>query len=544
MKAVKINDLLNFTNDYDIQTIIEDERIYYSGLLKKINHYGLSQERQLILTDSALYNLKKKVLKRKIEYVNILGITYSTTSLELVIHGNDDEYDYQYNSRDRVFIICIIAYFYHENMQSNLKISESKDKSLKKYVTTKKEKKKNPEFSRMNEKQLIDTSLFLQNNKKFYEDEDIDKRLASICHNTEEEKSNNNNNIIDTINKRTELTTIFSKHKTVKTVSLEDFEIKKILGRGTYSKVCLVEYKPTKEIFAMKTLKKDVLLDQEQVQSTLLEKKILQTLDHPFLVGMIFCFQTEERIYFVMPFVRGGELFQHLREKKLFSEYEVKFYSACIGLALDYLHKNNILYRDLKLENILIDDDGYLKLIDFGLAKILEKDEKTMSFCGTPEYLAPEVISRDGYNFSADWWSYGILIYEMLCGIPPFYNENTSDMFELILNSNLRFPKKVVLQDVTKDFISKLLIKNQILRLGAKGGFDEIKTHSFFNGFNFDDLLSKKIIAPFLPQVSNELDVRNFDDVYTSEDIAQSAIPEKNLEYIKRNQEKFEDFNW
>ena len=507
MKAIKANDLLNFTNDYDIQTIVEDEKIYYTGLIKKINHYGISQERQIILTDNALYNLKKKVLKRKIEYVNILGITYSKTSYEIVIHGKDDDYDYHYYSQDRILIICIIAYFYQENTKSNFKICESNDKSLKKYVTGKKEKKKNRENSKMSELLLIDTPSFLQNNKKLYNDNEIDKRLNKLT-------PNNNNNINDTTNKKTWLKTIFSKNKTIKSVTLEDFEIKKVLGKGSYGKVCLVQYKPTKEFFAMKSLKKDISLDYEQEESAIIEKTILQSLEHPFLVGMIFCFQTEEKIYFIMPYVKGGELFQHLRQMKTFPENEVKFYAACVGLAIDYLHKNNIIYRDLKLENILIDEDGYIKLIDFDLAKIVEKDEKAMSFCGTPEFLAPEVITREGYCLSSDWWSYGILVYEMLCGFPPFYSENTSDMFELILNSNLRFPKRVVLEDVTKDFVSKLLIKNQNLRLGAKGGFDEIKIHDFFKGFNFDDLLRKKIVAPFLPKVSNVFDVNNFDNEY------------------------------
>ena len=209
----------------------------------------------------------------------------------------------------------------------------------------------------------------------------------------------------------------------------------KVLGRGSFGKVCLVQYKQTKEYYAMKSLKKDVLLDQDQVESTILEKKILQTLDHPFLVGMIFCFQTEERIYFVMPFVRGGELFQHLRSEKIFKEDKVRFYAASIGLALDYLHNKGIIYRDIKPENILIGEDGYLKLIDFGMAKIVKENEKATSFCGTPEYLAPEIITGEGHNKSADWWSYGILIFEMLCGIPPFYCENTEKMYELITHA-------------------------------------------------------------------------------------------------------------
>jgi serum/glucocorticoid-regulated kinase 2 len=317
----------------------------------------------------------------------------------------------------------------------------------------------------------------------------------------------------------------------------------KVIGRGSFGKVCLVQYKQTGEYYAMKSLKKDVLLDQDQVESTILEKKILQSLDHPFLVGMIFCFQTEERIYFIMPFIRGGELFQHLRSCKFFPEDKVKFYAASIGLALDYLHNKGIIYRDIKPENILIGEDGYLKLIDFGMAKIVKNGEKATSFCGTPEYLAPEIITGEGHNQSADWWSFGILIFEMLCGIPPFYCDNNEKMYELIIHAELRFPKKIKISEEAKDLLKKLLIKKQSNRLGSQNGFDEIKVHPFFAGFNFDALLEKKIPAPFIPTLKSKIDVDNFDQEFTSEDVVTSAIPEQNLEFIKRNQEQFKDFN-
>ena len=179
--------------------------------------------------------------------------------------------------------------------------------------------------------------------------------------------------------------TVFSSHKNVKNVKLEDFKILKVIGRGSFGKVCLVEYLPTHETYAMKSLKKDILIEQEQIENTLLEKEILQTIDYPLLCGLVFCFQTEERIYFVMPFLSGGELFQHLRKARAFSEEKVRFYGAQIALALEYLHNKGIVYRDLKPENILMDEQGYLKLADFGMAKKLKDNEKAMSFCGTPE---------------------------------------------------------------------------------------------------------------------------------------------------------------
>jgi len=306
-------------------------------------------------------------------------------------------------------------------------------KSLKHVVTLKKEKKKDQNFSRMAKEGLSSVNHFL-----FGQEEPISDISAK---------------------RNARVGTLYTKRKDIKEVLLENFQILKVLGRGSFGKVCLVEYKPTKEIYAMKSLKKDVLIDQDQIENTLLEKKILETLDHPFLVELIFCFQTEERLYFVMPFLRGGELFQHLRRFRIFDEEKVKFYSSQIGLALDHLHKYGYVYRDLKPENILMDDEGYLKLADFGMAKHLkEKDEKTMSFCGTPEYLAPEIITGEGHNRSADWWSFGILIYEMLCGIPPFYNENIERMYELIKLAELRFPRKIKISSDAQDIITKVHI--------------------------------------------------------------------------------------
>ena len=300
MESYKVNDSLNWAKDKEILSLIKGEKLYFSDMITKINHYGMSQERSIILTDKALYNMKKKSLRRKIAYSDIRGITYSKLTYEFVIHGNDDEYDYQYIHTERNLIICFIAIFYQNVTLKQIQICEVQEKTLKNYVTQKKEKKKDNSVSKMDTKFLIDTADFIKEN------------LKEIKGGNESEETGDKEQMEEKKRKNT----IFSKHKTIKTVGLDDFQIIKVLGRGTFGKVCLVQYKPTKEYYAMKSLKKDVLLDMDQVESTILEKKILQSLDHPFLVGMIFCFQTEERIYFIMPFIRGGELFQHLRTEK------------------------------------------------------------------------------------------------------------------------------------------------------------------------------------------------------------------------------------
>ena len=579
MDVIQVHDFLNVKEDNKLLSLLKNEKVYYSDVITKINHYGLSQERSIILTDTALYNMKKKEMKRRIPYKEILGISYSNISNEFVVHGNKAQYDYHYNSQDKNLIISFIIFFYDEQNNSQIKLCEISEKSLKNFVTRKKEKQKDLSYTKMDLSFLIDTGEFQDNNMEYlFFGSDIDITSKNINNVNSESNvilgNNTNNNIninnnylndnnesniknitqkINTLNfvnnlktsnikEKSRHNTIFSKDKGIKKVSLNDFKILKVLGRGTFGKVCLVQYKSTKKYYAMKIMKKNIILEHDQVSHTLLEKQILQNLNYQFLVGMVFCFQTQERIYFVMNFIRGGELFNHLHKCKHFPEEETKFYCAIIGLALEYLHTHGIVYRDIKPDNILIDEDGYLKLADFGMAKMLKDQEKAFSLCGTPEYFAPEIITREGHNKSADWWSYGILLYEMLYGIPPFYSKNIEKMFELITKAEIKYPKKIQVSENAKDLISKLLIKDQDLRLGAEGGFETIKKHPFFKGFDFKALEEKKIEAPYIPTLRGSIDVTNFDSKFTSEEIVTSEISPSTLEFIKSNQVEFEDF--
>ena len=203
--------------------------------------------------------------------------------------------------------------------------------------------------------------------------------------------------------------TLVASRKTME-VKLEDFKLITVLGRGTFGKVYLAELRQNSNMYAIKSIRKDVLLEFDQVNNTKLEKDILFSCDHPFLVGMDYLFQSSLRLYFVMPFVSGGELYKVFQSRKRFPEPVVKFYAAQITQAISYLHQQGIAHRDLKLENILIDADGYLKIIDYGLAKIISSDDLSMSFCGTPEYLAPEMVNRTGHDKNVDWWALGILM--------------------------------------------------------------------------------------------------------------------------------------
>ena len=220
-----------------------------------------------------------------------------------------------------------------------------------------------------------------------------------------------------------------------------------------------------------------------------MEKDILFSCDHPFLLGMDYLFQTSERLYFVMPFVRGGELYKIFKAKKRLPEKVVRFYAMQIIMAIGYLHSKGIMHRDLKLENILVDQDGYLKIIDYGLAKALQESAVTNTFCGTPEYLAPEMVTQTGHDFSVDWWAVGILIYEMLIGVTPFYNRDRKLLLLKIRQSRVVFPDKnkyrIEYSDEFADLVIKLLDKNKSTRLGSNGqDYKEILAHPFFNGLD------------------------------------------------------------
>lgn len=376
------HDYLEMSNDKDIRKEIKNEVLVYSDKIIKINRYNMSQDRQIVITNKALYNFKKKSLKRRIDLIFIRGVSISKLTDEFVVHGNEAEYDYDYVSSKRNLIIEILGDAYKSDVQKSLILCILDDKSLKGVVTLKAEKKKDANFSRMPISNQINFDSYIKELKGRKTDKGKVQDIIYVGNDKNE----------------------------VKDVKLEDFNIISVVGRGSFGKVCLVEYKNTGELYAMKSIKKDVLLDHEQIENTMLEKKILQSVHHPFLCSLVFCFQTEERIYFILNFVRGGELFQHLKKFKVFDEDKVKFYAAQIGMALQYLHDKGIVYRDLKPENILMDEMGYLQLADFGMAKMLDQNEKAMSFCGTPEYLAPEIILSKGHDGMADWWSFGILM--------------------------------------------------------------------------------------------------------------------------------------
>lgn len=301
------------------------------------------------------------------------------------------------------------------------------------------------------------------------------------------------------------------------TKCMDDFEMLRVLGKGTFGKVVMCKEKATNDIYAMKILKKDVIVAKDEIAHTLTENRVLQMTNHPFLTSLKFSFQTNDRLCFVMEYVNGGELFFHLSRERVFSEERTRFYGAEITLAIEYLHKLGVVYRDLKLENLLLDSDGHIKVTDFGLCKEeITYGQTTRTFCGTPEYLAPEVLEDNDYGRAVDWWGVGVVMYEMMCGRLPFYSRDHEVLFELILVEEIKFPAR--LSEVAKSLLSGLLTKDPSKRLGGGlGDAEEVKKHQFFDPISFQDLYDKKIPTPFKPEIKDETDVSNFDPDFTTE---------------------------
>ncbi|KJA18018.1 hypothetical protein HYPSUDRAFT_45732 [Hypholoma sublateritium FD-334 SS-4] len=324
-------------------------------------------------------------------------------------------------------------------------------------------------------------------------------------------------------------------------LTIDDFELMTVIGKGSFGKVLQVRKRDTSRIYALKTIRKAHIVTRNEITHTLAERLVLAQVDSPFIVPLKFSFQSEQKLYLVLAFVNGGELFHHLQREQRFGEERARFYSAELLLALEHLHELDVVYRDLKPENILLDYTGHIALCDFGLCKLNMKDnEKTNTFCGTPEYLAPEILSGNGYDKSIDWWTLGVLLYEMLAGLPPFYDEDTDKMYEKILNDPLVFGEEFTPE--AQSILTALLNRDPTRRLGVKGA-EEIKRHPFFHKhLDFKLLAKKKIQPPFKPSVASPVDVSNFDMVFTDEDPVDSVVTDSQLS--QTDQEQFTGFSY
>ncbi|KAJ2827970.1 Serine/threonine-protein kinase Sgk2, partial [Coemansia sp. 'formosensis'] len=353
-------------------------------------------------------------------------------------------------------------------------------------------------------------------------------------------------------------------------VGLDDFQLLSIIGKGSYGKVMLARYKDTGKVMAIKVISKSKLRGRpNEIRRVMSERKVLErTIEHPFLVGLQCAFQTKEKLFFCLDYVNGGELFFHLQRERRFSENRARFYAAEITSALEYLHGMGVVYRDLKPENCLLDADGHVKIVDFGLAKevgpvvwrtegstlySVEEGGKTGTFCGTPEYLAPEVLLRQRYGKDVDWYCLGAVLYEMLTGLPPFYDQDNNTMYRRILHEPLRFPATLPpplkgngsyndscgsvpgasIGKLAQDFIVRILERDPQKRLGhGVFGTENVKRHVFFHGIDWDKIYRQEYAPPFVPKVSSIFDLSNIDPEFRNEPIPESILMEGQVDII------------
>ncbi|XP_050300836.1 serine/threonine-protein kinase N isoform X2 [Anthonomus grandis grandis] len=328
-------------------------------------------------------------------------------------------------------------------------------------------------------------------------------------------------------------------------MGVDQFKLISVLGRGHFGKVILSQYKVTGEYFAIKALKKGDIIARDEVESLLSEKRIFEVANnirHPFLVNLFACFQTDAHVCFVMEYAAGGDLMMHIHAD-VFTEPRAVFYAACVVLGLQYLHENKIIYRDLKLDNLLLDTEGYVKIADFGLCKEgMGFGDRTGTFCGTPEFLAPEVLTETSYTRAVDWWGLGVLIFEMLVGESPFPGDDEEEVFDSIVNDEVRYPRFLSLESIA--IMRRLLRKAPDRRLGSsERDAEDVKKQAFFRNIKWEELLHRRVPPPFVPTIQSSEDVSNFDEEFTSEK-AQLTPPKEPRILTNQDQALFRDFTY
>ncbi|KAF7729127.1 serine/threonine protein kinase psk1 [Apophysomyces ossiformis] len=338
----------------------------------------------------------------------------------------------------------------------------------------------------------------------------------------------------------------------------DDFEVLKLLGRGAYGKVMLCRHIETQKLYAMKVLKKaSLFVHAKNAEHTKAERQILEEVRHPFIVQLMYAFQTDDRLYLILEYATGGELFTHMATERMFMENVARFYLAELVLALEHLHSLGIVYRDLKPENVLLDGDGHVMLTDFGLSKV-SLDNRTNTICGTAEYMAPgnpisnvqkygeidilgiEILMEMHYDKSVDWWTFGILMFEMLTGSTPFRTSNKKKTLDAIKNKKLQIPYYISAD--AKDLLNKLLKKNPNVRLGSgEDGIQRIKSHRFFRKVDWTQIKERTVQPPITPVVTDPTLAENFDEKFTSQVIRESPI---DTPFDERMKSYFQNFSY
>ncbi|CAL8093881.1 unnamed protein product [Orchesella dallaii] len=324
---------------------------------------------------------------------------------------------------------------------------------------------------------------------------------------------------------------------------IADFQFLKVLGKGSFGKVLLAELKGSDSYFAIKCLKKDVVLEDDDVECTMIERKVLlMGSKHPYLCHLFCTFQTESHLFFVMEYLNGGDLMFHIQQSGRFTEERARFYGAEIVSGLKFLHKRGVIYRDLKLDNILLDYEGHLRIADFGMCKLqIYLDRTADTFCGTPDYMAPEIIKGLRYNQCVDWWAFGVLMYEMLIGQSPFSGHDEEGLFWSVCNEPVHYPR--FLSKESKRLLELLLEKDASKRLGTVGCIHgDVKEQAFFQPIDWERLEKRELEPPFKPKLKHSLDVQYFDTTFTKEAARLTPVDKEILRSMDQTQ--FEGFSY
>ena len=596
------NDHLKFAKDKSILNIISNEKFLFSDEIAKKNKFGFNQTRNFVITDTAIYNLKDKKLKRRFEISKLKGITVSVNkgSQEFVIHGNEAEHDYLFISKNKYIIIYILEKVFEKLRGKELDFIFTESSNLNNRMTTKKEKKSNSKFSRMDDSELSDIKSFFKNlyydskgviryDKNFdpYEDEDkkpflkIKEGQMNNGNVYQNDFTNLNNYSSNRASKSRKISQSigssfyqsFSEDKKsisgsvsiaiddlneeeieeeeeeggddikIKSADLTDFNFICCIGKGKYSKTYIAKSEKYGVVYAIKISDKEKLLLNEAVDSLKTEKKILSSFitNIKSIVQMTYCFQTFDKIFFAYPFYRGGDLLNHMEKNGgNFRDHEdlIFFYICQLIIFLNKIHEGKIIYRNLKLENILLDDKGNIKIIDFSKGKILTYDgERGLSLVGTPEYMPPEIILGKGQSFVVDYWMLGVLIYYMYYGYTPFEDDNIERIYEKILYTNVNFDSAIKINDDLKNLIIGLLAKDDSKRINDESikNSDYIKSRITDRNF-WKKVENNEIQCPLKPNFNEELqeDIQNFDKEFTDEKYSVEDIKSgDSLEYIK-----------
>jgi len=492
-----------------------NDKVLFSLKVIKVNRKGKSQSRALLVTNRHVLNLMPDNYSKCNRCINIERLHHISTcsgSKEFVLHVSG-EYDYRFKTNNYDEAVAALASAYQNAVGEKLDVLDVSVDDLAKQVMTKTSLKTTGATWQPTPSQKLATtaSAKIEDDANDSEEEDLELESGGPG-----------------MGEQAVVGGAFAAGKS--RFAAEDFECLKVLGKGAFGKVMLVKAKEGNgEIYAMKVLSKQLLLERNEVVHTKTERKALEDTHHPYLVHLRFAFQTPSKLYLVMDYCNGGELFYHLKNSGRFSEERARLYAAEITSALDHLHSRRIVYRDLKPENVLLDSEGHVRVTDFGLAKDeMALTDKTHTFCGTPDYLAPEIIKGSGHGRGVDWWSLGTMIYEMLGGLPPYYSENVNLMYENVLRAPLEFKPAKMFGEDARELLTGLLQKDPEMRMGSsEADALELKRHPWFKPIDWEKLMRREIEPPFKPRVQNPLDTSNFDEEFTSQAIDEDEEGQK-----------------